>query len=368
MASSRAGRGRGAADPQRRRGRSAHRCRDRHRRGDGRGVACRARWRPAWGRLVVVTGTAGAAAAHPDGARARVAASGAGRVIDTTGAGDAFSGAVIESLTAGVDLESALHEGVVLAAAVARVDGRAEPRRQRAERYPRRMTAPPPDWLAVSEEVATALAEHRPVVALESSLISQGLPAPHNLETARAAERGGPRGRGRPRDGRGGGRQRRGGSGCRAAGPPCRSGAAAVQGRVARSGSAARRAPPGRHHGQRHHARGAWRGDRTVRHRWDRRRAPRRGQQLGHQQRPRRAGGHPGRGGVQRREVDPRPAGHPRGARDASRAVDRLRDGSVAGVPEPGRRARRSAPRQRSRRRRPVWCGRTSRCPGPAAS
>ncbi len=51
------------------------------------------------------------------------------------------------------------------------------------------MTAPsPPDWLAVSDEVATALAEGRPVVALESSLISQGLPAPHNLETARAAE------------------------------------------------------------------------------------------------------------------------------------------------------------------------------------
>ena len=51
------------------------------------------------------------------------------------------------------------------------------------------MTAPRPDWLAVSDEVATALAERRPVVALESSLISQGLPAPHNLETARAAER-----------------------------------------------------------------------------------------------------------------------------------------------------------------------------------
>jgi pseudouridine-5'-phosphate glycosidase len=32
------------------------------------------------------------------------------------------------------------------------------------------------------------LADHRPVVALESSLIAQGLPAPHNLETARAAE------------------------------------------------------------------------------------------------------------------------------------------------------------------------------------
>jgi pseudouridine-5'-phosphate glycosidase len=42
--------------------------------------------------------------------------------------------------------------------------------------------------LRVSEEVAAALAAGRPVVALESSLISQGLPAPHNLETAAAAE------------------------------------------------------------------------------------------------------------------------------------------------------------------------------------
>lgn len=51
------------------------------------------------------------------------------------------------------------------------------------------MTAARPDWLALSDEVATALVERRPVVALESSLISQGLPAPHNVETARAAER-----------------------------------------------------------------------------------------------------------------------------------------------------------------------------------
>jgi pseudouridylate synthase len=45
-----------------------------------------------------------------------------------------------------------------------------------------------PDWLTVSDEVRDALAGGRPVVALESSLIAQGLPAPHNQETARAAE------------------------------------------------------------------------------------------------------------------------------------------------------------------------------------
>jgi pseudouridine-5'-phosphate glycosidase len=42
--------------------------------------------------------------------------------------------------------------------------------------------------LWISDEVAAALAGGRAVVALESSLIAQGLPVPHNLETALAAE------------------------------------------------------------------------------------------------------------------------------------------------------------------------------------
>ncbi|MEM7406802.1 MAG: pseudouridine-5'-phosphate glycosidase [Pseudomonadota bacterium] len=42
--------------------------------------------------------------------------------------------------------------------------------------------------LALGDAVAAALAEARPVVALESTLISHGLPAPDNLATARAAE------------------------------------------------------------------------------------------------------------------------------------------------------------------------------------
>jgi len=46
----------------------------------------------------------------------------------------------------------------------------------------------PPAWLAIAEEVAAALNTGRAVVALESSLIAQGLPVPHNLETALAAE------------------------------------------------------------------------------------------------------------------------------------------------------------------------------------
>ncbi|MGZ8511890.1 MAG: pseudouridine-5'-phosphate glycosidase [Candidatus Limnocylindria bacterium] len=45
-----------------------------------------------------------------------------------------------------------------------------------------------PDWLVLSDEVRDALDAGRPVVALESSLIAQGLPVPHNLETAMGAE------------------------------------------------------------------------------------------------------------------------------------------------------------------------------------
>jgi pseudouridine-5'-phosphate glycosidase len=46
------------------------------------------------------------------------------------------------------------------------------------------MTTP----LTIGPEVADALATGRPVVALESSLVAQGLPVPHNLETALASE------------------------------------------------------------------------------------------------------------------------------------------------------------------------------------
>jgi pseudouridine-5'-phosphate glycosidase len=41
--------------------------------------------------------------------------------------------------------------------------------------------------LDIRPEVAAALAEGRPVVALESTLIAHGLPYPRNLETAKRA-------------------------------------------------------------------------------------------------------------------------------------------------------------------------------------
>jgi pseudouridine-5'-phosphate glycosidase len=47
---------------------------------------------------------------------------------------------------------------------------------------------PPPDWLDVRSEVAAAVRDGRPVVALESTLIAHGLPWPVNVETARDAE------------------------------------------------------------------------------------------------------------------------------------------------------------------------------------
>lgn len=45
-----------------------------------------------------------------------------------------------------------------------------------------------PDWVVLSPEVADALAEKKPVVALESSVWCQGLPRPFNWETAQEVE------------------------------------------------------------------------------------------------------------------------------------------------------------------------------------
>ncbi len=44
------------------------------------------------------------------------------------------------------------------------------------------------DLLSISPEVAAALAQGRPVVALETSIVGQGLPVPHNLRAARESE------------------------------------------------------------------------------------------------------------------------------------------------------------------------------------
>ena len=43
-------------------------------------------------------------------------------------------------------------------------------------------------YLDVNPEVAAAIAEGKPVVALESTIISHGMPYPQNVETALAVE------------------------------------------------------------------------------------------------------------------------------------------------------------------------------------
>ena len=45
------------------------------------------------------------------------------------------------------------------------------------------------EYLAVSEEVADAVKKNRPVVALESTIITHGMPYPKNVETALNGER-----------------------------------------------------------------------------------------------------------------------------------------------------------------------------------
>ena len=44
-------------------------------------------------------------------------------------------------------------------------------------------------YLDVNPEVAAAIAEGKPVVALESTIISHGMPYPQNVETALAVEK-----------------------------------------------------------------------------------------------------------------------------------------------------------------------------------
>ena len=45
------------------------------------------------------------------------------------------------------------------------------------------------DYLDIQEEVKAALEEHRGVVALESTIISHGMPYPQNVEMAKNCER-----------------------------------------------------------------------------------------------------------------------------------------------------------------------------------
>ena len=113
--------------------------------------------------------------------------------VDATGAGDAFDGVLLAALARGSGPEAALrracHAGALVAASAdtwpagARRDARLFTRRRRG---------------------ASALAEGDGVVALETSVIGQGLPVTREPRVHRADERRDPRGR------RGAGVDRRG--------------------------------------------------------------------------------------------------------------------------------------------------------------
>ncbi len=139
----------------------------------------------------VLTGRSGADAARALGERFRVAcvklgAEGAvmsfeGAVVqapgepivevDPTGAGDAFDGVLLGALARGVRARHGAAQGV--------------PRRRPGGRQLRDVAGGGglmPEAFLVAEEVRSALADDVGVVALETSVIGQGLPAPRNWE------------------------------------------------------------------------------------------------------------------------------------------------------------------------------------------
>ena len=181
------------------------------------------------------------------------------------------------------------------------------------------------DWMTLSREVAVALAENRPVVALESTLIAHGLPRPANLETAREAE-----------------------AAVRATGaipatiavwhgkptvglsdeqlaeladsPQC------VQGEPSRPRRRDRAQATRGDDGLRDDGTCARGRDSRVRDRRDRRGASRAGT-VRHLRRPDRTRAHPGAGGVRRREEHSAPAANAGDSRNARRARSRLPHG-----------------------------------------
>ena len=99
-------------------------------------------------------------------------------VVDVTGAGDAMLGAFCHGVLTGAEPVAAARLGHAAAALTVAVPDTVRPD---LDRGPAAMTHP---MLTFTDEVATALAEGRPVVALESTIISHGMPYPRNVEMA----------------------------------------------------------------------------------------------------------------------------------------------------------------------------------------
>jgi hypothetical protein len=107
-------------------------------------------------------------------------------VRDVTGAGDAFSAGVITGLMrAPQDLQAAAQRGLQLAALTLQseqtVAGHLHPTIFDEEKMQHPI-------YSFSKKCAQAMAEGRPVVALESTIISHGMPYPQNVQTAREVE------------------------------------------------------------------------------------------------------------------------------------------------------------------------------------
>ena len=119
-----------------------------------------------------------------------------GRSVDVTGAGDAMLAAFCHALLAGSDpggSRAARPRGRGPDGGGA-ADGAHRPEPDPARADTRRRTRPdgdpliPHPDLLVTDEVADAVRDGRPVVALESTIISHGMPYPQNVAMAREVE------------------------------------------------------------------------------------------------------------------------------------------------------------------------------------
>jgi hypothetical protein len=118
------------------------------------------------------------------------------RVEDPTGAGDAFMAGFVSAQWESDDVERALRRGIVTASFAIEAWGAdgllaATPETVRARLArlgPGEGVLVRPERLAVADEVARALAAHRGVVALETTVVTHGLPHPQGLEVATSME------------------------------------------------------------------------------------------------------------------------------------------------------------------------------------
>ena len=209
------------------------------------------------------------------------------------------------------------------------------------------------DLMDFSPEVAEARAERKPIVALESTIITHGMPYPRNVETARMVEDAV---RAFGRDAGDDRRHRRALPGRpRAQGDrkPRRAFGRRGQGVAARPRPGRRPARLGRHDGRRDDVPRRARRHRDLRHRRHRRRPSRSRGDLRHLRRSGRAVAHPRRRRLRRGEVDPRHREDARVPGDAGGGDRRLPLRRISRLLRPLVRLQARAPLRRPARPRP---------------